>query len=61
MEINFKAEINLTITEKGIEIFNKSGKTIEEFKEYFKAQLKELILYEVNEQNIMTIEVIIES
>jgi len=29
MNINFKVDINLTITEKGKEIFNESNKTIE--------------------------------
>ena len=62
MNINFKIDVNLIITEKGKEIFNESNKTIEEFKEYVKEQLNELILNEIDdEQEFMTVEVNIES
>jgi len=63
MNINFKVNINLTITEKGKGIFNESNKTIEEFKEYVKEQLNELILSEIvdDEQEFMTVEVNIET
>ena len=63
MNINFKIDVNLIITEKGKEIFNESNKTIEEFKEYVKEQLNELILSEIvdDEQEFMTVEVNIET
>ena len=62
MNINFKIDVNLTITEKGKEIFNESNKTMEKFKEYVKEQLNELILNEIDdEQEFMTVEVNIES
>ena len=63
MNINFKIDVNLTITEKGKEIFNESNKTIEEFKKYVKEQLNELILNEIvnDEQEFMTVKVNIES
>ena len=63
MNINFKIDVNLIITEKGKEIFNESNKTMEKFKEYVKEQLNELILNEIvdDEQEFMTVEVNIES